>query len=77
MVNHPYCVGPKKMKDWYGHGHTSKQPAVVTLDYDLRLPTGDIIPANILHHQWETENFGWWAWLEVKGIESIAHLVKW
>jgi len=58
VKRHPYCESHPI--GWFGHGHTLRNPATVTLDYDYFVPGGVYyIPAGTLQLQWETENFGW------------------
>ncbi len=68
---HPWCES--NPKGWFGHGHSIKNPAEVTLDFDYYLPDGKIIPKGTKHFQWETPNFGWWKWNTTDGL---AHLSK-
>lgn len=68
--NHPWCSSSPR--GWHGHGHSTGNPAAVTLDYDYFLPSGDCIPANTPHLQWETLNFGWWSWVDKQGKTRLA-----
>lgn len=71
MNRHPYCE--TNPKGWFGHKHTYKTPAMVTLDYDYYLPDGiNCIPAGTPHTQWESTNFGWWKWADKHGNTRLA-----
>lgn len=69
--NHSYCSS--NPKGWFGHGHSLRNPAVVTLDFDYFLPDGyNYIPKGTPHKQWETLDFGWWCWTDTRGNTRLA-----